>query len=91
MHDTVAQKSYDPVLPPMPDDIDDEEDSVKIIRLVKNREPLVRLVCISSSDMSISHREPNQMSLEYLYFSLRYASSGSLHLTSKWDVCIQRI
>uniref|UniRef100_A0A8D1MTW6 MAGUK p55 scaffold protein 7 n=1 Tax=Sus scrofa TaxID=9823 RepID=A0A8D1MTW6_PIG len=39
-HDTVAQKSYDPVLPPMPEDIDDEEDSVKIIRLVKNREPL---------------------------------------------------
>ncbi|XP_040611179.1 MAGUK p55 subfamily member 7 isoform X3 [Mesocricetus auratus] len=40
VHDTVAQKSYDPVLPPMPDDIDEEEDSVKIIRLVKNREPL---------------------------------------------------
>ncbi|XP_072010186.1 MAGUK p55 subfamily member 7 [Engystomops pustulosus] len=40
VHDTVALKSYDPVLPPMPDDIDDDEDSVKIIRLVKNREPL---------------------------------------------------
>ncbi|XP_025060207.1 MAGUK p55 subfamily member 7 isoform X4 [Alligator sinensis] len=40
VHDTVAQKNYDPVLPPMPDDIDEEEDSVKIIRLVKNREPL---------------------------------------------------
>ncbi|XP_075778701.1 MAGUK p55 subfamily member 7 isoform X5 [Pelodiscus sinensis] len=40
VHDTVAQKSYDPVLPPIPDDIDEEEDSVKIIRLVKNREPL---------------------------------------------------
>ncbi|XP_062859686.1 MAGUK p55 subfamily member 7 [Trichomycterus rosablanca] len=40
VHDTVAQKSYDPKLPPLPDDIDDEEDSVKIIRLVKNKEPL---------------------------------------------------
>uniref|UniRef100_A0A0K8RTH1 MAGUK p55 subfamily member 7 n=1 Tax=Crotalus horridus TaxID=35024 RepID=A0A0K8RTH1_CROHD len=40
VHDIVAEKSYDPVLPPMPDDIDNEEDSVKIIRLVKNREPL---------------------------------------------------
>ncbi|XP_058525629.1 MAGUK p55 subfamily member 7 isoform X2 [Ochotona princeps] len=40
VHDTVAQKSYDPVLPPMPDDLEEEEDSVKIIRLVKNREPL---------------------------------------------------
>ncbi|KAM3822678.1 MAGUK p55 subfamily member 7 isoform 1-T1 [Vipera latastei] len=40
VHDIVAEKSYDPVLPPMPDDVDNEEDSVKIIRLVKNREPL---------------------------------------------------
>ncbi|XP_058262356.1 MAGUK p55 subfamily member 7 isoform X2 [Hemibagrus wyckioides] len=40
VHDTVAQKSYDPQLPPLPDDIDDDEDSVKIIRLVKNKEPL---------------------------------------------------
>ncbi|KAM3593549.1 uncharacterized protein V6R79_015097 [Siganus canaliculatus] len=40
VHDTVAKKSYDPELPPLPEDIDDEEDSVKIIRLVKNKEPL---------------------------------------------------
>ncbi|XP_031652239.1 LOW QUALITY PROTEIN: MAGUK p55 subfamily member 7 [Oncorhynchus kisutch] len=40
VHDTVAQKSYDPELPPLPDDIDDDEVSVKIIRLVKNKEPL---------------------------------------------------
>ncbi|XP_029444498.1 MAGUK p55 subfamily member 7 isoform X2 [Rhinatrema bivittatum] len=40
VHDTVAEKNYDPVLPSMPDEIDDDEDSVKIIRLVKNREPL---------------------------------------------------
>ncbi|KAG2458466.1 MPP7 protein, partial [Polypterus senegalus] len=40
VHDTVAQKSYNPELPPLPDDIDDDEDSVKIIRLVKNKEPL---------------------------------------------------
>lgn len=42
VHDTVAMKNYDPVLPPMPDDFDDDEDSVKIIRLVKNKEPLVK-------------------------------------------------
>uniref|UniRef100_A0A673C2A2 PDZ domain-containing protein n=1 Tax=Sphaeramia orbicularis TaxID=375764 RepID=A0A673C2A2_9TELE len=40
VHDTVAQRRYDPELPPLPDDIDDDEDSVKIIRLVKNKEPL---------------------------------------------------
>ncbi|XDV12816.1 hypothetical protein PO909_001386, partial [Leuciscus waleckii] len=42
VHDTVAQKNFDPVLPPLPDDFEDEldEDSVKIVRLVKNKEPL---------------------------------------------------
>lgn len=42
VHDTVAQKSFDPVLPPLPDDFEDEldEESVKIVRLVKNKEPL---------------------------------------------------
>ncbi|KAF7664537.1 hypothetical protein LDENG_00172270 [Lucifuga dentata] len=40
VHDTVAQKNYDPELPPLPDDFDGKEDSVKIIRLVKNKEPL---------------------------------------------------
>ncbi len=40
----MAQKNFDPVLPPLPDDFEDEldEDSVKIVRLVKNKEPLVR-------------------------------------------------
>lgn len=44
-HDTVAQKNFDPVLPPLPEDLDDdlEEESVKIVRLVKNKEPLVRV------------------------------------------------
>lgn len=46
VHDTVAQKNFDPVLPPLPDDFEDEldEDSVKIVRLVKNKEPLVRKI-----------------------------------------------
>ncbi|GCB66729.1 hypothetical protein scyTo_0000637 [Scyliorhinus torazame] len=41
-HDTVARKAFDPVLPPMPDDleIEEEEESMKIVRLVKNKEPL---------------------------------------------------
>lgn len=45
-HDTVAQKNFDPVLPPLPEDLDDdfEEESVKIVRLVKNKEPLVRKI-----------------------------------------------
>ncbi|MED6244085.1 MAGUK p55 subfamily member 3 [Ataeniobius toweri] len=41
-HDIVAQKKFDPVLPPLPEDLNDEfeEESVKIVRLVKNKEPL---------------------------------------------------
>ncbi|XP_061561923.1 MAGUK p55 subfamily member 3-like isoform X2 [Phycodurus eques] len=41
-HDTVAQKDFDPVLPPLDVYVDDEleEESVKIVRLVKNKEPL---------------------------------------------------
>ncbi|XP_011785552.1 PREDICTED: uncharacterized protein LOC105503300 [Colobus angolensis palliatus] len=42
VHDTVAQKNFDAVLPPLPDNIDEDfdEESVKIVRLVKNKEPL---------------------------------------------------
>ncbi|KAI1230257.1 hypothetical protein IHE44_0010222, partial [Lamprotornis superbus] len=42
VHDTVAQKNFDPSLPPLPDNFDDDfdEESVKIVRLVKNKEPL---------------------------------------------------
>lgn len=35
VHDTVAQKNFDPVLPPLPDNIDEDffdEESVKIVQ-----------------------------------------------------------
>ncbi|XP_061111866.1 MAGUK p55 subfamily member 7-like [Conger conger] len=40
VHDAVAQKRFGPVLPPLPKDLDEERDSVKIIQLVKDMEPL---------------------------------------------------
>ncbi|XP_052405349.1 MAGUK p55 subfamily member 7 [Carassius gibelio] len=43
VHDMVSQKEYDPrlpPLPPLPDYIEKEEDSFKIVCLVKNQEPL---------------------------------------------------
>lgn len=48
VHDTVAQKNFDPVLPPLPENMEEdfEEESVKIVRLVKNKEPLVG-ACLS--------------------------------------------
>ncbi|XP_074544111.1 MAGUK p55 subfamily member 7-like [Halichoeres trimaculatus] len=41
VHDAVAQRDYEPTLPPVPEDIlDSDEDTVKIVSLVKTKEPL---------------------------------------------------
>ncbi|XP_075876840.1 MAGUK p55 subfamily member 7-like isoform X2 [Nelusetta ayraudi] len=41
VHDAVAQGDFEPTLPPMPDDVlEEDEDSVKIVSLVKTKEPL---------------------------------------------------
>lgn len=43
MHDAVAQRDFEPNLAPVPDHVlEEEEDSVKIVSLVKTKEPLVR-------------------------------------------------
>ncbi|XP_014225812.1 MAGUK p55 subfamily member 7 isoform X2 [Trichogramma pretiosum] len=39
-HDTVAQKDYYPRLPDVPMEIDEDEETVKIVQLVKSDEPL---------------------------------------------------
>uniref|UniRef100_A0A3B5A499 Membrane palmitoylated protein 4 n=1 Tax=Stegastes partitus TaxID=144197 RepID=A0A3B5A499_9TELE len=39
-HDSVAQKDYEPVLPPMPDELPDDEEATRIVCLVKNKQPL---------------------------------------------------
>ncbi|XP_045071441.1 MAGUK p55 subfamily member 4-like [Coregonus clupeaformis] len=39
-HDTVAQKDYDPVLPPIPDNLPDDEEAMRIVCLVKNKQQL---------------------------------------------------
>lgn len=42
VHDAVAQRDFEPSLPPIPDDVlEEEEDSVKIVSLVKTKAPLV--------------------------------------------------
>lgn len=40
-HDAVAQKDYYPHLPDIPSEADNEEETVKIVQLVKSDEPLV--------------------------------------------------
>ncbi|KAJ8682105.1 hypothetical protein QAD02_017897 [Eretmocerus hayati] len=39
-HDTVAQKDYYPRLPDLPVEVDEDEETVKIVQLVKSDEPL---------------------------------------------------
>ncbi|XP_053136040.1 MAGUK p55 subfamily member 4 isoform X1 [Hemicordylus capensis] len=39
-HDTVAQKDYEPILPPLPDNIPENEEAMRIVCLVKNKQPL---------------------------------------------------
>lgn len=43
-HDTIALKDYEPVLPPMPEDLLDDEEATRIVCLVKNKQPLVRFL-----------------------------------------------
>lgn len=43
-HDAVAQKDYLPRLPDIPQEIDEDEETIKIVQLVKSTEPLV-LIC----------------------------------------------
>ncbi|XP_062434670.1 MAGUK p55 subfamily member 4 [Rhea pennata] len=39
-HDTVAQKDFEPTLPPLPDNIPENEEAMRIVCLVKNKQPL---------------------------------------------------
>lgn len=40
-HDAIAQKDYYPKLPEIPQEVDEDEETVKIVQLVKSNEPLV--------------------------------------------------
>lgn len=40
-HDAIAQKDFYPHLPEIPIEVDEDEETVKIVQLVKNSEPLV--------------------------------------------------
>lgn len=40
-HDTVAHREYGPILPPMPDELPEDEEATRTVCLVKNNQPLV--------------------------------------------------
>ncbi|KAM4836170.1 MAGUK p55 subfamily member 4 [Thomomys bottae] len=39
-HDTVAQKDFEPLLPPLPENIPESEEAMRIVCLIKNQQPL---------------------------------------------------
>lgn len=43
-HDAVAQKDFYPHLPEIPIEMDEDEETIKIVQLVKSNEPLVRIL-----------------------------------------------
>lgn len=87
MHDTVAQKNFDPVLPPLPDDFEDdlEEESVKIVRLVKNKEPLVSCDVKSRVGMKLESLQEKQMKQERIMGWRPLASSANGVVTSLYS------
>ena len=42
-HDIVAQRDYLPKLRDVPVEVDEDEETVKLVQLVKSQEPLVRI------------------------------------------------
>lgn len=45
-HDVVGLKDYEPVLPPLPEDLANNEEAMRIVCMVKNNQPLVRILCL---------------------------------------------
>lgn len=52
-HDAVAQKDFYPHLPDIPIEVDEDEETIKIVQLVKSNEPLVS--CISIMYLRTKH------------------------------------
>lgn len=42
-HDTVSLRDYEPDLPPLPKDLPEDEEAMRIVCLVKNNQPLVSM------------------------------------------------
>lgn len=80
VHDTVAQRDFEPTLPPIPDDVlDEDEDSVKIVSLVKTNEPLVstrlhvsKVEVISVLTTDVNGDKNNRNDTWYLIYKLWY-------------------
>ncbi|RXM32842.1 Transmembrane protein 237 [Acipenser ruthenus] len=72
-HDTVAQKDYEPILPPLPDNLPDEEEAMRIVCLVKNKQTL-NTVLTESPYIS---RRPQTVPSSPLLCSAGYEAAGA--------------
>lgn len=50
-HDAVAQKDFYPHLPDIPVEVDEDEETIKIVQLVKSNEPLVSYIVFIHDEM----------------------------------------
>ncbi|XP_047227203.1 uncharacterized protein LOC124871734 isoform X3 [Girardinichthys multiradiatus] len=58
-HDSVAQSDYLPLLPPLPDELPEDEEAMRIVCLVKNNQPLSGKGCGSVEDgVGVIHSRP---------------------------------
>lgn len=85
-HDAIAQKDFYPHLPDIPIEVDEDEETVKIVQLVKSNEPLV---CKTNLNKKILFknifRHQHHSSSNHQIFILKYASilfvdSYSIHI-----------
>ncbi|KAK2857091.1 hypothetical protein Q5P01_005826 [Channa striata] len=100
-HDTVAQKDYDPVLPPMPEDLPDDEEATRLVCLVKNKQPLlcdcptVRLLVPGASCVQSSRRDSLNCGTQHRLrrggaFEVQRPTARSLDDTDPWWCSVRR-
>lgn len=63
-HDAIAQKDFYPHLPELPVEMDEDEETIKIVQLVKSNEPLV------STDFNTCFT--NMQTFVYTYIHLQF-------------------
>lgn len=61
-HDSVAQSDYETVLPPLPDELPEDEEAMRIVCLVKNNQPLVRKRHFCNSELNLVYLSTVQFS-----------------------------
>ncbi|XP_051564593.1 MAGUK p55 subfamily member 4 isoform X2 [Myxocyprinus asiaticus] len=81
-HDSVAQRDYCPVLPPLPDNLPEDEEAMRIACLVKNNQPL----CVGGGKPS-RWNSLRRLTVEKLALARRLGSEESSLMKAAGDLC----